>query len=150
MNCKPSHSVSLALLLLCVFGSSCGACQADGKVEDFRDLLDAIRFVESGNNPSPPKKDGGAARGKYQIHESFWLDSHTEGTYSQVDDPEYAEKVIVNYWKLYCPVACRTKNYKELSKFFHLGRTRANKTLDEKWQKDFDIYWEKVQKQLRK
>jgi hypothetical protein len=32
----------------------------------------AIAIVESGNRSNPPMRDGGQARGRYQMHPSFW------------------------------------------------------------------------------
>ena len=39
-------------------------------------ILAAIRFVETSDQPSPPDGDDGLAIGPFQIHPSYWLDAH--------------------------------------------------------------------------
>ena len=40
-----------------------------------RQILDAIRFVESSDRDDVPDGDGGKAIGPYQIHEIYWRDA---------------------------------------------------------------------------
>lgn len=71
---------------------------------DWNDLLEAIRIVESNNNPDAVG-DNGNAIGVYQI----WEDYHTDacmagnigGEYLDCYDPVYAESVVVEYMKRY-------------------------------------------------
>ena len=69
---------------------------------DWNDLLEAIRIVESNNNPDAVG-DNGNAIGVYQI----WEDYHTDacmagnigGKYLDCYDPVYATSVVVEYMK---------------------------------------------------
>ena len=71
---------------------------------DWNDLLEAIRIVESNNNPDAVG-DNGNAIGVYQI----WEDYHTDacmagnigGDYLDCYDPVYATSVVVEYMKRY-------------------------------------------------
>lgn len=83
--------------------------------DSIRKLLDAIRQVETGGLPNKGQDavgDAGKALGPYQIWKVYWKDA-TEfdksigGTYEDVKKKEYAEKVMLAYWRRYCPNAYR-------------------------------------------
>jgi len=102
-------------------------------------LLHAIRLVESGGRPNPPRGDGGRARGPYQIWRAYWLDARMpSGTWADCDRRAYAERVILAYWRRWCPKALASGNWRTLANTFHLGRTAARRgEVDEG-------YWNKV------
>ena len=72
--------------------------------EDWDDLLEAIRIVESNNNPNAVG-DSGNAIGIYQIWEDYHTDAlmagNISGEYLDCYDPVYAENVVVEYMKRY-------------------------------------------------
>ena len=77
---------------------------------DPRPILDAIRHVETGSEPDPENAvgDGGRALGPYQIHRVYWQDAVEHdpslgGSYEDVRDAVYAERVILAYWDRYAP-----------------------------------------------
>jgi len=113
-----------------------------------RPLLDAIRLVESGGDPTPPRGDGGKARGPYQIHRRYWQDAVDHypalgGTYADVDRREYAECVILCYWHRYAPEALQAGQYDRLARIHNGGPDgdREPETL---------AYWRRVRKHLPK
>lgn len=81
---------------------------------EMKDIFKAIGQVESGNKDSAVG-DGGASVGRYQIKYAYWKDSGVPGKYSQVKNKDYAEKVMLAYWKRYCPTALKNKDVKTLS-----------------------------------
>ena len=72
--------------------------------EDWDDLLEAIRIVESNNNPNAVG-DSGNAIGIYQIWEDYHTDAcmagNISGEYLDCYNPVYAENVVVEYMKRY-------------------------------------------------
>jgi len=90
-------------------------------------LLHAIRLVESGDRPNPPDGDGGRAIGPYQIWRVYWRDSGVSGDYQQCRNRAYAERVILAYWRRWCPAALASGDWRTLANTFHLGRTAATR-----------------------
>jgi len=85
-------------------------------------LLHAIRLVESGGRPNPPRGDGGRARGPYQIWRAYWLDARMpSGTWADCDRRAYAERVILAYWRRWCPKALASGDWRTLANVHHLG-----------------------------
>ena len=71
-------------------------------------ILDAIRFVESGDRPDVPDGDGGKAIGPYQIHRVYWEDAVAAqpglgGNYQQCRERAYAERVLAAYMTKWVP-----------------------------------------------
>lgn len=69
-----------------------------------RDILDAIRFVESSGRDDVKDGDGGLAIGPYQIHEVYWRDAVAAepslgGRYQDCRNRDYAERVIAAYMR---------------------------------------------------
>ena len=71
---------------------------------DWNALLEAIRIVESNNNPNAVG-DSGNAIGVYQIWEDYHTDAcmagNISGEYLDCYNPVYAENVVVEYMKRY-------------------------------------------------
>ena len=71
---------------------------------DWNALLEAIRIVESNNNPDAVG-DGGNAIGIYQIWEDYHTDAcmagNINGKYLDCYNPVYAKNVVVEYMKRY-------------------------------------------------
>ena len=106
-------------------------------------LLDAIRFVESGDRVNVPDGDGGRAIGPYQIWRAYWLDaceydpSLKHRRYEDCRDPEYARRVVIAYMSRYG----RGKSAEELARI-HNGGPRGHR-------KSATVeYWAKVEKRL--
>lgn len=107
-----------------------------------RPLLDAIRQVESGGNVNAVG-DGGRSIGPYQIQRAYWLDSRVPGRYEQVRDREYAERVVVAYWRRYEPGALRRGDWETLARCHNGGCGWRRNT------KATDGYWRRVRREMR-
>lgn len=107
-------------------------------------FLEAIRIVESGNQPGRGRDaigDGGRALGPFQIWQVYWLDSGVQGRYEQVRSENYAIKVMLCYWMRFCPAALLDQDYETLARV-HNGGPKGHQraaTLQ---------YWVKVRKIL--
>lgn len=130
----------LSLLLL--------TTQVDGGSRSWptRDILDAIRHVESGGMDHPPDGDGGRAIGPYQIHFVYWLDAKggdpsLGGSYEDCRDRAYAEKVITAYMLRYAPEAWEGGDAQTIARVHNGGPTGPTKdaTLG---------YWRRVRQRL--
>lgn len=108
---------------------------------ELRPLLESIREVESGGNVNAVG-DGGRSLGPYQIQRSYWKDARVPGRYEQVRDPRYAERVMMAYWRRYCPQSLARRDYQTLARVHNGGLAGARK-------KATIPYWRKVVKELR-
>ena len=77
---------------------------------DRREILYAIRMVESGGRDDAPDGDAGLAIGPLQIHEVYWRDALAHdpslgGSYQDCRGRAYAERVFAAYMTRYCPDA---------------------------------------------
>lgn len=110
---------------------------------DLRSLLDAIRQVETGGhaNPRNAKGDGGRSLGPYQISKAYWKDSGVSGRYQIVRSQSYAERVMIGYWKRYCPRALAKRDCQTLARIHNGGPKGMShrRTLP---------YWRRVQAKL--
>ncbi len=124
------------LMLLVLAAASPGAVNV-------RDLLDAIREVETGGHPAPSRAvgDGGRSLGPYQITREYWRDSGVPGRYEWVRDRAYAERVMLAYWRRHCPDALRRLDLQTLARVHNGGPTGPSKrtTLP---------YWIRVRREL--
>lgn len=128
---------AMSLVVLCVVAVVLLASIATAA--DMRPLLDAIRAVETGGHADPENAvgDGGASLGPYQISRAYWSDSRVPGRYEMVRDRAYAERVMIAYWKRYCP-----RGDAQTMARVHNGGPRGPRkaaTLN---------YWRKVQREL--
>lgn len=130
----------LSLLLL--------TTQVDGGSRSWptRDILDAIRHVESGGVDNPPDGDDGRAIGPYQIHFVYWLDAKggdpsLGGTYEDCRDRAYAEKVIAAYMLRYAPAAWESGDAETVARVHNGGPTGPDKDATK-------AYWRRVRARL--
>lgn len=107
-----------------------------------RQVLDAIRMVESSDRPNPPDGDGGLAIGPYQIHRVYWLDAVEAepalgGRYEDCRRRAYAERVIAAYMRRYVPDAWQRARAEVIARTHNGGPqgSRRDATLR---------YWHKV------
>ncbi|MFZ9881722.1 MAG: hypothetical protein ACO3QC_10020 [Phycisphaerales bacterium] len=119
--------------------------QLDAWRIEHRELLDAIRQVESGGDDRAVGDDGKAI-GAYQIWSVYHQDA-TEwckalaGPWADCYGRVHAERIVVAYWHRYCRQALRDGDLEVLARV-HNGGPRGHKkqaTLG---------YWTKVQKAL--
>lgn len=132
-----------ALLLLLLIGSP---AEASRKIWPRRDILDAIRFVESSGRDNPPDGDGGRAIGPYQIHRVYWLDAtqfdaKLGGTYQDCRKRPYAEQVIDAYMRRYARAPWARGEAEIIARIHNGGPQGAKKraTLP---------YWQRVKRRL--
>ena len=132
--------VGKAAILLALAGS--GTAHGAAKPDPLAKLFDAIGFVESSSNPDIADHDdgGSVAVGEYQIHQAYWLDSRTPGKFSDCHDPAYSRRVMLNYWRRYCPKALAQSDLRTLAMIHHGGPHGSRDT----------AYWDRVQKALNK
>jgi hypothetical protein len=91
-------------------------------------LFGAIRHVETGGALRTPAGDSGAAIGPYQIHRSYWVDAKMpDGTYQDCRDRRYAERVMLRYWRRWCPQALVAGDWRALANVHHLGGPAARR-----------------------
>ena len=104
-----------------------------------RQLLDAIREVETGNSPDPANAvgDGGRSLGPYQIQWKYWRDSGVPGRYTDVRNRTYAERVMRAYWQRYCPAALARGDSQVLARVHNGGPEGHRRSTTLK-------YWRKV------
>ena len=137
-----------------VYAVEVGNTEKENK--ELRRLLDAICQVESGCDPSAVG-DGGKAIGPYQIWESYWIDACTYSSnddlsldegYESCIDKEYAEKVVLTYWKRYANERRlkRTPTLEDRARM-HNGGPRAVWAKGKKKQ-NLDRYWKKVREAM--
>ncbi len=111
-----------------------------------QEILDAIRFVESGHRDVVPDGDGGRAIGPYQIHQVYWQDAiqarpDLGGTYQDCRSRPYAEAIVTAYMQRWAPAAWSNRNAKVLARVHNGGPRGFSKkaTLG---------YWKRVQAKL--
>lgn len=111
-----------------------------------REILDAIRWVESRWNDAPPDGDGGRAIGPYQIHRGYWLDAtghdpELGGSYDDCRRRAYAERVIAAYMERYAAAAWASNDAETIARTHNGGPTGPSKSAT-------DRYWRRVRAAL--
>ena len=107
-------------------------------------ILAAIRCTESGGQAQDGRDalgDGGRALGPYQIHRAYFVDSGIEGTYADCRDEAFSRRVVIAYWKRWCPEALEQRDAEVLARIHNGGPNgaRKDKTL---------AYWRRVERRL--
>jgi hypothetical protein len=128
MRCVPALPIVLAL------------AAAGARAEEHRQLFDAMRRVESGDNPDAVG-DGGRARGPYQIQRIYWEDACRYGKLdwsydASVEDARRCEQVMRLYWKKY-----GARSDEERARLHNGGPTGPRKSATLR-------YWAKVRREL--
>ena len=135
--------IGAAVLLLSLW-ALCGRGERECWPRD--DILDAIRFVESGDRADVPDGDGGKAIGPYQIWFPYWQDAADAepslgGTYQDCRQRDYAERVIGAYMRRWAPEAWRAGEAEVIARIHNGGPRGASidATLG---------YWQRVRARL--
>lgn len=110
------------------------------------EILDAIRYVESGGRERPPDGDGGLAIGPYQIHEVYWLDAlsfrpELGGSYQDCRNRAYAERVLAAYMQKYAADAWASGDAERIARV-HNGGPKGHTN------PKTDGYWRRVRERL--
>jgi len=108
-----------------------------------RELLDAIRRVESGDRPDPPDGDDGLAIGPYQIHRVYWQDAvafapELDGDYQDCRRRDYSERVLAAFMQKWVPEAWARVDAEVIARTHNGGPLGAQKESTLR-------YWQKVQ-----
>ena len=111
---------------------------------DLRPLFEAIRQVETGAEAHPANAvgDHGASLGPYQIKKEYWRDSGVPGSYGQVREKNYAERVMIAYWQRFCPQALAQGDWRTLARVHNGG---PNGPVEPRT----IAYWQRVRRLLR-
>ena len=121
------------------------AAGAEGPYSE-RQILDAIRMVESGDDDDCPDGDGGRSIGPYQIQRAYWQDA-TEfdpsigGTYQDCRKRAYAERIIRAYMQRYIKAAWVRLDAEIIARTHNGGPKGASRTSTK-------AYWQKVRSKL--
>ncbi|MCA8952330.1 MAG: hypothetical protein KDE27_22665 [Planctomycetes bacterium] len=139
-------AVVVALLLLGLLWWFAGSWRHGDGPWSRREMLDAIRFVESGWREHPPDGDGGRAIGPYQIHRIYWRDAlefepGLGGDYDDCRDRAYAERVIGAYMAHWVPEAWQHGDAEVIARTHNGGPNGRNKATTLR-------YWQRVRAAL--
>lgn len=109
-------------------------------------ILDAIRYVESGHRADVPDGDGGLAIGPYQIHEVYWRDAVAfepglGGSYQDCRQRGYAERVVDAYMRKWIPGPWARGEAQAIARVHNGGPNGARNPKT-------DGYWRRVRGQL--
>jgi hypothetical protein len=109
-------------------------------------FLRALNMVEASGKHGNIVGDNGAALGGYQIHKAYWQDATSydksiRGSYSDVTNKVYAEKIVTAYLNRYAKQAVISNDFEKLARI-HNGGLNGYKV------KATISYWKKVQKYL--
>jgi hypothetical protein len=132
-NCMTMLS-AVAIALLTAGDPSAGATR--------REILDAIRSVESGGREYVPDGDGGRSIGPYQISRAYWedalsFDQRIGGTYEDCRDRAYSERVIAAFMRRHVPAAWRARDAEVIARTHNGGPNGASEAAT-------FPYWERV------
>jgi len=110
------------------------------------EILQALRFVESGGHDDVADGDQGAAIGPYQIHQRYWQDAVTAtpalgGGYQDCRRRRYAEQVIAAYMRKWATDAWDNGDAQTIARIHNGGPegARRSATLP---------YWRRVRARL--
>lgn len=109
-------------------------------------VLDVIQFIETGGEPHGGRDavgDRGRSIGPFQIQRAYWIDSRQAGRYEDCRDARYARRVVLAYWKRWCPRALETLDQETLSRVHNGGPRGASKAATQR-------YWKRVRAELRR
>jgi hypothetical protein len=109
------------------------------------EILEALRAVETGGVGGEGYDaigDDGRAIGPFQIHRPYFADARVPGKYEDRRDLAFSRRVVIAYWKRWCPSALERCDGEVLARVHNGGPRGASKsgTL---------AYWLKVEGQLQ-
>lgn len=110
------------------------------------EILTALRVVETGGVKNGGRRavgDGGKAIGPLQIHRAYWEDSKIPGRFEDCRELPYARKVVLAYWRRYCPKALEALDAEVLARVHNGGPTGARK-------ESTKTFWRKVERELKR
>jgi len=118
------------------------SCRGTPERATCREILAAIRIVESGGRDNPSDGDGGRAIGPFQIHRPYWqeateFDPSIGGSYEDCRDRAYSEKVVAAYMRRHVPAAWKEGDAEAIARTHNGGPKGAAKAAT-------TPYWEKV------
>jgi hypothetical protein len=107
-------------------------------------ILDGLRATETGKCKQGGRDalgDHGRALGPYQIHRSYFADARLPGGYAECGNPEFSRRVVLAYWKRWCPEALERCDAEVLVRIHNggPGGLRKSSTI---------AFWHKVEQQL--
>jgi hypothetical protein len=113
-----------SIIALLMFSAPVMAAPLDYK------FLHALNMVEASGRQGNIVGDHGKALGGYQIHQAFWADAikfdkSIGGSYNDVTNKVYAEKIVTAYLNRYASDAIRLHDYRTLAYKFHHGKDNA-------------------------
>jgi len=129
-NKKESLVFLPAIAIVCAGVEATGGSGLRDKDVSIEQILQAIRLVETGSHPAAGRNavgDQGRSLGPFQIQRGYWKDSGVSGRYEDVRDTHYAKRVILAYWRKYCPVALAKHDWRTLARVHNGGPGGANK-----------------------
>ena len=93
------------------------------RAERLENIFNAIRAVETGGESDPTEAvgDSGRSFGPYQISKKYWLDAGAICEWDDVKKAAEAEKVMLAYWKRYCPRALKKGDAATLARIHNGG-----------------------------
>jgi len=144
---RRSAGVLGLLLMAIVWFSAAGGTPAAARENwPHREVLDALRWVESSNRDDVRDGDNGRAIGPYQIHYVYWLDASSfdpelGDDYQQCRNRAYAERVIAAYMRRYAADAWASGDAETIAKV-HNGGPKGHQKLAT------EGYWQRVRKHL--
>lgn len=114
------------------------------RAERLEHIFTAIRLVETGGEADPAAAvgDGGRSFGPYQISRKYWLDAGALCDWQDVRKEAMAEKVMVAYWRRYCPAALEQGNAMVLARIHNGGPNGLRKMTAT------ENYWRRVLTEL--
>jgi hypothetical protein len=133
----------LAALLLTVF-SAPAPVAAEAPDYTVIEILNSIRLVETRGTPNSGRDSGGdsgRAIGPFQIHVGYWQDAGLPGKYEDCRDIDYARRVVIAYWRRYCPQALAERDAEVLARTHNGGPTGAKRDSTQR-------FWKKVRTEL--
>ena len=108
------------------------------------EVFTALRQVETGGSKSGGRRavgDGGRAIGPLQIHRAYWQDSGIPGRFEDCREIDYARRVVLAYWRRYCPKALEAIDAETLARVHNGGPKGDQKESTMK-------FWRKVEREL--
>lgn len=108
------------------------------------EIFAALRVVETGGTRNGGRRaigDGGKAIGPLQIHRDYWVDSKVPGRFEDCRGLPYARKVVLAYWRRYCPRALEALDAEVLARVHNGGPAGHRKECTK-------VFWRKVEREL--